>query len=115
MSTDPSGDDGSSLAEGGGHSFLPAPPFDAALDTNPPPDLPAAPDSQTQAWQRLINRDIPQDELATFIETTVSGVKTVDIMDCLQGRDAQACIDVIDEVRYPAPPFPRNWSVYSSF
>lgn len=103
------------MAEGGARSSLTAHRFDSALETNLPPDASTTPDPHTQVWQRLINRGVPQNELTSLIETTVSGAKTADIIDLLHGLDAQACIDFIDEVLHCALPFPRNGLIYFSF
>ena len=72
---------------------------------NDPSDPPIAFDSHEQAWQRLISRTTPQDELPSLIETIFSSRKTINMVDPLQDSDAQAFIDVIDEVRHHIPGF----------
>jgi len=66
----------------------------------PAPDPSVVIDSHEQVWQRLISHTIPQDELPSFIETIFSGKNATDMADSLQGSDAQALIDVIDEARH---------------
>ena len=61
-----------------------------------PPD-PSVLDSDDQALQHLINRTVPQGELASLIETIFSNKKVADVVDYFRG-DAQTFIDVIDEV-----------------
>jgi len=87
------------MSDGGPPSPKPSHYLDPAQHTGDPPDPPIAIDSHEQAWQNLINRTTPQDELPSLIETVFSGRKTTDMVDSLQGRDAQAFIDVIDKVR----------------
>lgn len=50
------------------------------------------------ALQRLVSDTVSQDELPCLIETVVSNVKAAVVIQCLQGRDAQTFIDVIDQV-----------------
>ena len=76
---------------------LPTPP-PGLNPTRHPPNPPIAIGSKEQAWQRLIARAAPRDELPSLIETIFSG-KT-DVVDRLGESDAQAFIDVIDEVCY---------------
>ena len=71
--------------------------LDPVLDTDLPPDPPIVPDSRDQALQLLISRAVPQNELASLIETIFSN-KVTDVVDRLQGSDVQTFIDVIDEV-----------------
>ena len=74
---------------------LPSPGLDPARDDlDPSIDI----DSQEQAWQRLITGAVPPDELPSLIETILSG-KKADIVGRLKRSDAQAFIDMIDEVR----------------
>ena len=68
-----------------------------APDMDHPPD-PSALDPDDQALQHLINRAVPQSELASLIETIFSNKKVADVVDYFQGADAQTFIDVIDEV-----------------
>ncbi|KAF9643932.1 kinase-like protein [Thelephora ganbajun] len=67
------------------------------VDTNHPSASPLLLDSDKRALQRLVSRVVSHDELPSLIETIVSNVKAADIVQCLQGSDAQAFIDVIDE------------------
>ena len=69
------------------------------LDSTRHLDSPIAVDSQEQAWQRLITRAVPLDELPSLIETMFSGRET-NVVNRLKGGDAQASIDIIDEVPY---------------
>ena len=68
------------------------------------------PDSNGRALQRLVSRDVPQDELPSVIETIISNVKAADIVGCLQENDAQTFIDVMDEVCHHTIPSRGNWS-----
>lgn len=61
--------------------------------------------SYKQAWQQLISRTIPQDELPSLIETVFSDRKAIKTVDPLQSSDAQALIDVIDRVCHHVPYF----------
>lgn len=72
---------------------LPLPQEDIDHPSEPPPVL----DSGKLALERLVNRTVPQHELPLVVETIVSNVKAADIVECLQGSDAQTFIDVIDE------------------
>ena len=74
-----------------------SPDLDPALDMDLPPDPPIVPDSRDQTLQLLISRAVPQNELASLIETIFSN-KVADVVGRLQGSDAQTFIDVIDEV-----------------
>ena len=80
-----------------------------------PPDPPIILDSYNQAWQRLISGAVPQDELASLIETIFSNEKVTDMVDRLQGSDVQTFIDVIDAVRHHALPLPEGGSIYLFF
>jgi hypothetical protein len=71
--------------------------LDPTLDMDLPPDPPIVPDSRDQALQLLISGAVPQNELASLIETIFSN-KVTDVVDRLQGSDVQTFIDVIDEV-----------------
>ncbi|KAF9642628.1 kinase-like protein [Thelephora ganbajun] len=66
-------------------------------DTNHRPASPLLLDSDKRALQCLLSRAVSHDELSSLIETIVSNVKAADIVQYLQGSDAQAFIDVIDE------------------
>ena len=50
-----------------------------------------------RALQRLISSATPGDELPSLIETVVSNMKAADIANHLQGADAQAFVDVLDQ------------------
>lgn len=80
--------------------LLPSPSLDSVPHTNDPLGSSTAIDSYEQAWQRLISRTVPQDELPSLIETIFSDRKRTDMVDSLQGSDAQVFIDLIDGVRY---------------
>ena len=69
-------------------------------------------DSQEQAWQRLITRAVPRDDLPSVIETILSGRKS-DVADRLREGDAQAFIEIMDEVRHHAHYFRGTY--FSSF
>ena len=56
--------------------------------------------SYEQAWQQLIRSTIPQDELPSLIKAIFSDSKTTEMVKRLQGSDAQAFIDTIDQVRH---------------
>ena len=73
-----------------------------SLDLDPTqylPDPSIAIDSKEQALRRLITRAVPRDEFPSLIETVFPG-KKADVVDRLSGSDAQAFIDVMDEVRH---------------
>ena len=63
------------------------------------PDSSTVIDSQEQAWQRLITRVVPRDEIPSLIETVLSGRKT-DVAGRLRESDAQAFVDTLDEARH---------------
>ena len=65
-------------------------------------------DPYDQAWQRLISGVVPQDELASLIDTIFSNEKVANMVDLLQGIDAQTFIDVIDTVCHHALLPPRK-------
>ena len=87
-----SGDLGRSLIGESGLS-LSLPQEDIDHPSKPPPVL----DSGKLALELLVNRTVPQHEFPLVIETIVSNVKAADIVECLQGSDAQTFVDVIDE------------------
>ena len=64
--------------------------------SEPPPLLIS--DSGKRALQCLVSRSVPQDELPSLIETVVSSAKAANIVQCLQGSDAQVFIDMVDQV-----------------
>lgn len=99
------GSDGIDAGLIGGSGFsLPLPP----RDTNNPSDPPLVSESCRRALQRLVNRAVPQDELPSVIETIVSSVKAANVVECLEGGDAQSFIDAISEARHHIVPSPRN-------
>ncbi|KAF9647563.1 kinase-like protein [Thelephora ganbajun] len=71
-------------------------PFDSPHDGNPPPDIPNTLVSYNQAWERLINDIVPQNELTPLVETIFSNEKAFDI-NRLRRNDAQTFIDVVDK------------------
>jgi hypothetical protein len=81
------------------------------MNPAPSPDPSVTPDSYAQAWQRLINGAVPQDEFASLIGTILSNEKAINMVDRLQGNDVQAFIDVIDTVWHHALPPPGNGSI----
>ena len=58
-----------------------------------------------QAWQRLINRTVPQDELPLLVETIFLDGKAAGTINQLQRSDAQVFINVMDWVRHNFLPF----------
>ena len=83
-----------------------------SADPDPTQHLPGpsiAIDSQEQALQRLIARAVPHHELPSLIEMIFSGSET-DVVDRLKGSDAQAFIDIIDEV-YHLIFIPEEWLI----
>jgi len=93
-------DSGGTSRDAFGESDPPLPPL--SEDTNHPFKPLLVSDSDKRALQRLVSRAVPQDELPFVIESIVSNVRAADIVRCLQGSDAQAFVDVIDEVCYYA-------------
>ena len=65
----------------------------------------ASAELRNQGLRRLVSGDIPQGELVVSIEEVLSSRSAVDEIGHLQGRDAQAFIDAVDEVRrhFPVP------------
>ena len=55
-------------------------------------------DPYDQAWQRLLSGTVPQDELASLMDTIFSNNKGIKIAECLQGNVVQIFIDVTDAV-----------------
>ena len=78
------------------NSSLPLPPQRGGTDrvSEPPPIS----DSHRRGLQRLVSGSVPQDQLASLIENTVSNVKAAAIVKFLQESDAQIFIDVMDKV-----------------
>jgi hypothetical protein len=70
----------------------------------PPSDLSVTLSHYDQAWQRLVSGAVPQDELASLIETIFSSEKVTDRVNRLQGNDIQTFIDVLDAVWHHALP-----------
>jgi len=68
-------------------------------------DLSTTTDPYEEAWQRLISHSVPQGELLLLIETIFSDKKRTDMVKRLQVSDAQAFVDIIDEV--------SHWVIYS--
>ena len=56
-------------------------------------------DSYDQAWQRLISRTVPPDELAPLLEAVFSNADITDTLDHLRGERVQTFIDAMDTVR----------------
>lgn len=81
-------------------TFLPR--LNPVQHTANPPHPSIIAKSREQAWQRLIGSAVPQDELPSLIETIFSDRKAAEMVDRLQGSEAQAFIDVIDGVRHHA-------------
>ena len=67
-------------------------------DTNHDSESPLILASGKQALQRLVTDTVPRDELPCLIETIVTNMKATEIIQCLQGCDAQMFIDMIDQV-----------------
>ena len=91
---------GKAISDGGASSLLPSLFLDPTRYTNDPPGPSIVTDFRERALQRLISRTVPKDELPPIIEAIFSSRKTTDMIDRLQESDAQAFIDVIDEVRH---------------
>jgi len=79
--------------------FFPSSPDLYSTRHLPGPSI--AVDPQEQVWQRLITRAVPPGELPSLIETIFSGRKS-NVVGHLRGSDAQAFIDIMDEVRHHA-------------
>jgi len=78
---------------------LPLPCLDPTQHTDHPPHPSTRIDTYEQAWQRLISRAVPQHELPSLVREIFSNKKTTDMVKRLQAGDAQAFVDVVDEVR----------------
>ena len=97
---------GCDVTSGGGTSLpLPQPGLDPGRDVDDPPGASIVIDPREQAWRRLISRAVPQGELPSLIETLFSDGNATNMVDHLQGGDAQTFIDVIDGVRCQIPYF----------
>ena len=59
--------------------------------------------SDRRALNRLISGPLPQDELASLIETVFSSREAIGLAGYLQESDAQNFIDVVHEVRFHSP------------
>ena len=81
---------------------------------NPLTDAPIIPHSDDQAWQRLISNAVPQDELASLIETVFSKENAPDLVDSLQREHVQTFVNVIDAVRDHALRSPKDGSTDST-
>ena len=68
-------------------------------DADHPSELPPIPDSDRRALQHLVSGAVPQDQLASLIESIVTNVKAAAIVGCLRGTDVQKFIEVMDKVR----------------
>ena len=79
-----------------GESVPPSPPLPGNTKRVSEPPLILSP--SVRALQRLVSRDVPQDELRSVIETIISNVRAADIVECLQESGAQTFVDVMDEV-----------------
>jgi len=86
----------------GDASLLPPSPGLDPTQHLPDPLIPVG--SQEQVWRQLIARTVPRDELPSTIEAILSG-REINVVDLLTGSDAQAFIDIMDEVRYRTPHF----------
>lgn len=86
---------GTAINDNGGSRCLDPPTHPNNLNLLGPP---VAIDSHEQTWQRWINRATPQDKLLSVVETLFSSREAIDVVDSLRGSDAQAFIDVMDEV-----------------
>ena len=51
-------------------------------------------------WKQLIDHSLSMDERISLLTSTVTNPDEVEIMERLCGNDAQALIDVIDEVNF---------------
>lgn len=87
-------------SDDGASSLLPTPHLDPLGRTHNPPNPSVVINSQEQAWQRLINRAIPHDELPSLIEAIFSDGNATEVTDHVRESDAQTFIDAIDEVRH---------------
>ena len=54
----------------------------------------------TPAWERLISQALPTDKRISLITSIFSDSSEIDTVNHLHGDDAQAFIDVIDEVLF---------------
>lgn len=53
------------------------------------------PDPERQALRRLVDGAVPQDELASLIESIMLNVKATVIVEFLQGDDAKKFVEVM--------------------
>ena len=77
-------------------------------DANQPSEPALIPDFDKRILQCLVDPEVSKDELPVLIATIVSNMKAGDIVECLEGSNAQIFIDVMDEVCHQAIPFLRN-------
>ena len=84
------------LADSGGIIGESGPPFPLP-DTSHPSEPPFVSDSGRRALRRLVSRAVPQGELPTVVEAIVSNMKAAEIVESLEGGDAQTFIDAIDQ------------------
>jgi len=71
-------------------------------------DLPNAP-----AWKQLITHTLTTDGRISLITEVFSDTNQVGVVGRLVGDDAQAFVDIVDKVRLPVLPLPKNGWVYS--
>ena len=86
-------------------------PHDPARDMNPLFGTPII----DQGWKRLINDAVPQNELASLVETVFSKENITDLVDLLQGEHVQIFIDVIDTVWHHALQPPEDGLTDSAY
>ena len=70
-----------------------------------PAEPPTGPDSGELALQSLIDGTTSRDEVPSLLKSVSLSAKAIDKIGCLQGRDAQAFINVVNEVRCHTSPF----------
>ena len=73
-----------------------------------PVESPTGLDSGEQALHRLIGGTTSRDEVPSLLEAVSLSAKAIDRIRCLQGREAQAFIDVVDQVRCHTLPSPQQ-------
>jgi hypothetical protein len=81
------------------------------MNPGPPPGPSITLDSCNQALQRLVGGVVPQDELASLLETISSSENVISTIDGLQASDVQTFVDVIDTVRRHALALAENGSI----
>ena len=70
-----------------------------------PVEPPTGPDPGEQALQCLISGTTTRDEFPSLIQAVSLSAKAIEMIGCLRGSEAQAFIDVINEVRCHTSPF----------